>query len=260
MNDVYLVQANPGGGSHFLLSLLVHLYRQESEVISFNDRGNSHKYAFKYIITQTNYFKMTTRYDRSEWPYQLDLLPDNNGPLVIFYEPWHTTSLDVCRLKEKHPNIKYLFVEVDDKDIMRATAYQFFKQTVYDDPKKDYMKLTLDRYVEFAEKNNNVRKDVSLADLTLEEGRLFLEYSYQVADKNFFNEFTKSVNIVQDSLVDNKYVINFMDILLNKEKVISTLEQMTGKTRTQSLVDSYDKYIDNQYDLLETKIPWLLPK
>jgi len=89
---------------------------------------------------------------------------------------------------------------------------------------------------------------------------LFLEYSVKVADANFFKKNKLIANEVYNSLPNEKYKLNFMDILLDKEKVISTLEQMTGKTRNQALIDSYNTYLNNQYKLLTTKLPWLLPK
>jgi len=67
-------------------------------------------------------------------------------------------------------------------------------------------------------------------------------------------------NRLYNILPNEKFKLNFMDILFDKEKVISTLEHMTGRTRNQALIDSYDKYLGNQYKLLETKLPWLLPK
>jgi hypothetical protein len=90
--------------------------------------------------------------------------------------------------------------------------------------------------------------------------RLFLDYSLEVAEKYFFKENKLIADKVYDSLPNKKFKLNFMDILLDKEKVISTLERMTGRTRNQALIDSYDIYLDNQYKLLTTKLPWLLPK
>lgn len=90
--------------------------------------------------------------------------------------------------------------------------------------------------------------------------KLFLDYSLEVADENYFKQNKIIAHELYDILPNEKFKLNFMDILFDKEKVISTLERMTGRTRNQALIDSYDTYLDNQYKLLNTKLPWLLPK
>lgn len=64
---------------------------------------------------------------------------------------------------------------------------------------------------------------------------------------------------VQQYLVDNvpeQYKKNAVtiyvdDILNNKEKVLSQLESITGKSRTQSLEENYDKYVQLKNELNE---------
>jgi hypothetical protein len=260
MQETYIIQANPGAGPHFLHSLIVHLSRQETVPMLFNNRGNSHDYSFAYKKKTNNSYVRKT-YDVSEWIYQFELNEGVTDPLVILYQPWATPSLDYKRLDEKHSNIKYLFVDVDDKDVLRATTYHFIKQAIYDDLKKEYMKTTISRYNDFAKNHPSIRQNIiHPVQLNIEEMKLFLDYSLDLVDKNFFKKNKLIANKLYDSLPNEKYKLNFMDILLDKEKVISTLERMTGKTRNQALIDSYDTYLDNQYKLLTTKLPWLLPK
>jgi hypothetical protein len=260
MQETYIIQANPGAGNHFFQSLIIHLCRQETVPMLFNNRGNSHDYAFAYK-KKTNDAEVRKTYDRSEWIYQVALDESDTDPLIILYEPWATPSLDYKRLEEKHPNIKYLFVDVDDKDILRAITYHFVKQSIYEHPSLDYIKTTIDRYNDFAKNNPSIRQNIIiLGQLNIEEMRLFLDHSLEVADKYFFKENRIIANRLYDILPNEKFKLNFMDILLDKEKVISTLERMTGRTRNQALIDSYDIYLDNQYKLLTTKLPWLLPK
>ena len=260
MHETYIIQSNPGAGPHFLLSLVVHLCRQETVPMFFNNLGNSHDYAFAYL-KKTNQIKVRKTYDRSEWVYQLALNEGSTDPLVIFYEPWSTPLLDYKKLEEKHPNIKYLFVDVDDKDVLRAITYHFIKQTIYDDPTKEYMKIAIDRYNDFAKNNPSIKQNITHPNqLNTEEMKLYLDHSLEIADISNNKEIRIIANNVYDSLPNEKYKLKIMNILLDKEKVISTLERMTGKTRNQALVDSYDKYLNNQYKLLETKLPWLLPK
>jgi hypothetical protein len=260
MQETYIIQANPGAGNHFFQSLIVHLCRQETVTMLFNNRGNSHDYAFAYK-KKTNDAEVRKTYDRSEWIYQFELNEGVTDPLVILYEPWATPLLDYKRLEEKHPNIKYLFVDVDDKDILRAITYHFIKQTIYVDPSIEYVKIIIDRYNDFAKNHPSIKQNIiHPIQLNIEEMKLFLDYSLEVADKNYFKENKIIANRLYDNLPNGKFKLNFMDILLDKEKVISTLERMTGRPRNQSLIDSYDKYLDNQYKLLTTKLPWLLPK
>jgi hypothetical protein len=260
MHETYVIQANPGAGNHFFQSLIVHLCRQETVPMLFNNRGNAHDYAFSYK-KKTNDIEVRKTYDRSEWIYQFELDESDSDPLVILYEPWETPSLDYKRLEEKHPNIKYLFVDVDDKDILRATTYHFIKQAIYDDSKKEYMQITINRYNNFAKDRPSLKQNIiHPIQLNIEEMRLFLEHSLEVAEKYFFKENRIIANRLYDILPNEKFKLNFMDLLLDKEKVISTLERMTGRTRNQALIDSYDIYLDNQYKLLATKLPWLLPK
>ena len=261
MHETYIIQANPGAGNHFFQSLIIHLCRQESVPMSFNNRGNSHDYAHSYKLQKTNEIAVRKNYDRSEWIYQVALNEGVTDPLVIFYEPWATPTLDYERLDKKHSNIKYLFVDVDDKDILRAITYHFIKQSIYEHPSRDYIKITVDRYNDFAKNNPSVRQNIiHPVQLNIEEMKLFLDYSFEVADKNYFKENKIIAHKLYDILPNEKFKLNFMDILFDKEKVISTLERMTGRTRNQALIDSYDKYLGNQYKLLETKLPWLLPK
>jgi hypothetical protein len=260
MHETYIIQANPGAGNHFFQSLIVHLCRQETVPMLFNNRGNAHDYAFAYK-KKTNDIEIRKTYDRSEWIYQITLDESDSDPLVILYEPWATPSLDYKRLEEKHPNIKYLFIDVDDKDILRAITYHFVKQSIYERPSLDYIKTTIDRYNDFAKNNPSIKQNiVHLGQVNIEEMRIFLDHSLEVAEQYFFKENRIIANRLYDILPNGKFKLNFMDILLDKEKVISTLERMTGRTRTQALIDSYDKYLDNQYKLLTTKLPWLLPK
>ena len=260
MQETYIVQSSPGAGNHFFISLIVHLCRHETVPMSFNNRGNSHDYAYAYK-QKTNEVEARKIYDRSEWIYQYNLLPGETDPLVMLYEPWANPSLDYKRLQEKHPNIKYLFVDVDEEDVIRASTYNFIKQTIYDDPKKEHIQSTIIRYNNFAKNHPSLKQNIiHPIQLNIEEMRLFLEHSLEIADANFFEENKLIANKLYDSLPIEKYKLNFMDILLDKEKVISTIERMTGRTRTQALVDSYDTYLDNQYKLLTTKLPWLLPK
>jgi hypothetical protein len=260
MQETYILQKHPGGGNHFLISLIVHLCRQESDPILFNNRGNSHDYAFAYK-KKTNDAEVRKTYDRSEWIYQVALDESDTDPLVILYEPWATLSLDYKRLQEKHPNIKYLFVDINEEDVLRAITYNFIKSIIYDDPKKEYMQVTISSYNNFAKGHPSLKQNIlHPVQLNIEEMRLFLDYSLEVAEKYFFKENKLIADKVYDNLPNEKYKLNFMDILLDKEKVISTLERMTGRLRNQALIDSYDKYLDNQYKLLTTKLPWLLPK
>jgi len=260
MHETYILQKHPGGGNHFLISLIVHLCRQESDPILFNNRGNSHDYAFDYK-KKTNELEVRKQYNRSEWIYHYNLLPGETDPLVVLYETWSNPSLDYKRLQEKHPNIKYLFVDINEEDVLRAITYNFIKSIIYDDPKKEYMQVTISSYNNFAKEHPSLRQNIiHPAQLNIEEMRLFLDYSLEVAEKYFFKENKLIADKVYDSLPNKKFKLNFMDILLDKEKVISTLERMTGRTRNQALIDSYDIYLDNQYKLLTTKLPWLLPK
>jgi hypothetical protein len=260
MQETYIIQANPGAGYHFLQSLIVHLCRQETVTMLFNNRGNAHDYAFAYK-KKTNDVEVRKTYDRLEWIYQVELNEGVTDPLVIFYEPWINTSLDYKRLEEKHSNIKYLFVDVDDKDILRAITYHFIKQSIYIDPSIEHVKIIIDRYNDFAKYHPSIKQHIiHPIQLNTEEMKLFLDHSLRLADSAFFKENRIIASKLYDNLPNEKYKLNFMDILLDKEKVISTLERMTGRLRNQALIDSYDKYLDNQYKLLTTKLPWLLPK
>lgn len=260
MHETYIIQKNPGGGNHFFISLIVHICRQDSDPMLFNNRGNAHDYAFAYK-KKTNEVEVRKTYDRSEWIYEFELNEGVNDPLVILYEPWSTPSLDHKRLEEKHPNIKYLFVDVDEKDVLRVITYNFVKQVRYEHASHEYSKIIISRYNDFAKNHPSLKQNIlHPAQLNMEEVKLFLEHSLEVADADYFKENRLIANAVYDSLPNEKYKLNFMDILLDKEKVISTIERMTGRTRTQALVDSYDTYLDNQYKLLTTKLPWLLPK
>jgi hypothetical protein len=261
MQETYIIQDNPGGGNRFFQSLIIHLCRQETFPMLFNNRGNAHDYVFAYK-KNTNEIEVRKIYGKSEWIYQVSLNEGVTDPLVILYEPRRETpSLDYKRLEEKHPNIKYLFVDVDEKDVLRAITYHFIKQSIYENPNKDYMKIIISRYNNFAKNHPSIKQNIiHPVQLNIEEMKLFLDYSLEVADKNYFKENKIIANKLYDILPNEKFKLNFMDILFDKEKVISTLERMTGRTRNQALIDSYDKYLDNQYKLLETKLPWLLPK
>jgi len=243
------------------MSLILHLCRQETTPISFNNRGNSHNYALSYKSKKTNEIKVRKLYHRSEWIYHFDLNEGVNEPLVILYEPWSTPMLDYKKLEEKHSNIKYLFVDVDEEDVLRAITYNFIKQSIYEHPNRDYINATVSRYNDFAKNHPSIKQNITHpSHLNIEEMKLFLDYSLEIIDARFFKENKLFADKVYDSLPNEKYKLNFMDILLDKEKVISTIERMTGRTRNQALVDSYDIYLDNQYKLLTTKLPWLLPK
>jgi hypothetical protein len=59
------------------------------------------------------------------------------------------------------------------------------------------------------------------------------------------------VDNVSEQYKKNSVTIYVDDILNNKEKVITQLEAITEKSRTQLLVENYDKYVQLKNDLYE---------
>jgi hypothetical protein len=62
------------------------------------------------------------------------------------------------------------------------------------------------------------------------------------------------VDSVPEQYRNNVVTIYVDDILNNKEKVIAQLETITKKSRTKSLEENYDKYVQLKNDLYENYI------
>jgi hypothetical protein len=106
-------------------------------------------------------------------------------------------------------------------------------------------------YSEMCELDYPIRKNIQKPkDFTQNEIAQVCKYNV---------DLTLNETGVQQYLVDNvseQYRNNVVtiyvdDILTNKEKVINQLETITGKFRTKSLEENYDKYVQLKNDLYE---------
>jgi hypothetical protein len=124
-----------------------------------------------------------------------------------------------------------------------------FYEITWDQNSTDTMYWRL--YSEMCELDYPIRKNIQKPkDFTQNEIAQVCKYNV---------DLTLNETGVQQYLVDNvseQYRNNVVtiyvdDILTNKEKVINQLETITGKFRTKSLEENYDKYVQLKNDLYE---------
>ena len=262
MTETYLLQAHGGAGHNFLCCLLLHLSQQPTNKITFDHTGNAHQYAFDFFKQETNYMEVRqelTRESRTEWPYHTQLKPNSKGPLVLYYETNNENyDFDYNKIETLHPGIKYLFTTVDDEDVIKLEANMFFKQFRYSDPNLNFVQHYIYLCEREAEVNPNFRKGLtSLTELNAYEAKTLIDKKNSVPK---IIEFIRRSMNVPEYIKDRAYFINFKDILGNPEKVISTCEAITGKKRNKWLVESYEEYVNKQYELMYKDAPWMLPK
>ena len=55
----------------------------------------------------------------------------------------------------------------------------------------------------------------------------------------------------------NVNVLPMYDIIHNKIRTLTLLSKVTNKPITEKIVETYDKYIEAQEELVRTKMPWV---
>jgi hypothetical protein len=106
-------------------------------------------------------------------------------------------------------------------------------------------------YKEMCELDYPIRKNIQQPkDFTLDEVAQVCKYNVDLTlNETGVQQYL--VENVPEQYTKNAVTIYVDDILNNKEKVISQLETITGKSRTKSLEENYDKYIQLKNDLYE---------
>lgn len=251
----YIIPHLGGSRVQFITTMILHLHRQITDVQAGNELGNSHEVAGRYLFTQTTFYSMQQREDFAKAPTVPEFIGTGDDPFImhVFYG-----DIDYQSLLQKYSNIKYININVLPSQLIELCANEFYKTTIHV-PDWEFSKIMFEWYSELAKNDPKCRTNLTKIDeLNEYESMILIKYytsirlnSFETLDKERLAAIPKEIPF---------YNIEYSDILSNKEKVLSTLEDMTGYKRNSAIEKSYDVYNESQKPLQTTKLSWLYGK
>ena len=198
---------------------------------------------------------MQQREDFAKAPTVPEFVGTSDDPFImhVFFG-----DIDYQSLLQKYSNIKYININVLPSQMIEVCANEFYKTTI-NMPDLEFSKFMFDSYCELAKNDPKCRTNLSkINELNEYESMLLIKLhasrrleTYETKNRNRLDAIPKEIPF---------YNIEYSDILSNKEKVLSTLENMTGYKRNSAIEKSYDVYIESQKPLQTTKLSWLYGK
>ena len=137
------------------------------------------------------------------------------------------------------------------REFFLIEANHFYEITWdYDSTETMYWRL----YNEMCELDYPIRKNIKKPkEFTPDEIAQICKYNVDLTlNKTGAQQYL--VDTVPEKYKKNVVTIYVDDILNNKEKVISQIEAITAKSRTTSLEENYDRYVQLKNDLYENYI------
>lgn len=259
MRPTYLIDHFAGIRGHFIGSLILQLHRNAQEPVEYSEAGHAHNITWSYFHNKTN----------------LDLLPKNTNyindiefigeeddpdPLIINVMLNAYPSIDYDKLIAKHPVLKKAAISVTIDYFPELIANDMYKTYLILGPESDYAKSFFQLYLLAAKNDANCRTGLSNVG-ELNDYELSVLVKYRIEHANFPEMLYKYENR-QATFPDSipTYTIQYPDIMNDKNKVLTILEDMTGCKRTVAIEKSYDNYLYQQHKLYSTKMSWLYPK
>lgn len=249
MSGVYLVNWLGGTSGAFITALLsqfIDATLNEADII-FSQHGDSHSLADRAYTKNIRIIPGPD--DRSGIHTYKYIRPQNETkPLVMIdhSEPDYSELFDIF------PNCKNIVVSVSDDMELRRHGNMFFKNTCQGYPgNKIYWdnQRTSHMCVSGYENPNDVPNDVAETYI-----REVSKVPYKVTDF-FGNNYA-----VPEKYKNNITRIKFYDVIHRPDLVLEQLSKVTNMPVLPEHVNFYQKYLNKQTELVNTKMSWLSDK
>lgn len=213
-----------GNCCHFIATLIVYNTLRDTSKINFFE-SRSHRYIDKFKNLKKIQFVSKDRYNS-------ELFQTKCSPSVEVYNRW----------AEKNRDFKYIYIYFTSAEDSRLSAFFHFHKVL-----RKYNEGSIKEYMDFYTSLPNAKPIKSLCDLSETESKMVFEHS--LSTKPYLLEYNK-LPVVPDEFKDNIHLINFRDILHDKEKIINLVEQITKKPVLPQLRENYDRYLELQFELI----------
>jgi hypothetical protein len=218
--EVYYVSYGWGTCGSFVSSLLYDFLFGIEEIIPFSKEGNSHGR----LINCYKNWDVTEKYSsqvikRSAGPVYDHVRPINKDIPLIIFDHFFPVFDDLFSV---YPKCKLIIISSTPQDAQRIRGNIFYK--VFKD-------MRMRKELEF---DKNQPDTVRLAGE-------FMNVNIKCPE-----QYSKNVN-----------VLPMYDIIHNKMRTLTLLSQVTNKPITEKIIETYDKYIEAQEELVRTKMPWV---
>lgn len=259
MRPTYVLGMIAGARGHFITGMILRLHRQDGSEPIYSELGNAHDYSGTYLWNQTTFYHIQSDYPIEQWANKVEFVGDSPDPFIILHPLWKHDGLDYKQRLAEFPNLKYVHINVNEHDIGEVVAQEFYKSTLLL-PDHSYSKKQLIEYLELAKNRNDCRIDGidTISDLNDHECRVYVEYRIEQRKPTIKRDVDQRFANIPKEIPC--YNIEYADIVNNKDKVLSTLEEATGCLRTPGIEDVYDKYIKKQLELRTSRMGWVFPK
>ena len=256
----YSVSFRGGTCGHFIAMLLLYSLSDRTDDIVFESTGGAHTPFIKWISENVeNEFEGEPLFKVLDI-YRSSKLKDTS-PYNFLIQPIPFIIPDLNELYQVNPNFKHIIITCDSQDLLKAEINYFYKRLspvlwnsefneVYDILKNTYS---------IQNKNAN-----NLLELSPTEIKAILSYNSNreyIMRRGVFTRYTSSEcpfvddhYVVPDQFKDHVTLINFRDILENKQLILEKISTITGKATTSDLERQYNNYLALQAQL-DSKIP-----
>lgn len=259
MRPTYVLGFDAGARGHFIVGMILRLHRQDDSKPIYSELGNAHDYSGTYLWKQTTFYHIQSEYPIDQWANKVEFVGPGDDPFIILHPLWQHAGLDYNQRLSEFPNLKYVHINVNESEIGEIVAQEFYKSTLLL-PDHPYSKEQLIEYLDLAKNRADCRTDGinTIADLNDHECRVYVEHRIEQRKPTYKKHVDERfANIPKEMPC---YNIEYTDIVDNKDKVLSTLEEATGCLRTKGIEDVYDQYVEKQLELHTSRMGWVFPK
>jgi hypothetical protein len=239
--EVYLITWVGGAGGAFLTSLFTKFVHGVplAEELKLSNYGNAHD-----NLTKINW---EMRYPNDIYALNHNhsykhIIPKDPTVPLIFYEHWCPSYDELFYI---YPKAKHVIITLEHEDHFLVHVNLFFKFTLqyaregWDNIKANHPEIP---ELELLEKPEDITPEL------LE--KLYYWPTWKPAYP-FYNGADIPVSPRDAQLVR----ISYLDMLSNKDKVLSIISNCTERSIPQDAGIIYDKYIEKQKDLVKTRMP-----
>lgn len=218
----------------------------ENKQIEFSEYGNAQLFdEYKF----SNYSR--TDLDITDQMYDSVEPVDSSKPLVLtsyMFPLWDD-------LFYYYPSCKNIILTTTQIDLIVQAGNLFFKNVIgeYYNKQNPYGKMPWEtlksrRSFLFEQYNINVPEDLTSVRIQA------LLQRYLVPSRCFYEGQTPTID------VPNVFYLSTSDIIHNKNKTLTFLSHVTNSNITPRIIETYDRYLAIQEELVRTKMPWATVK